>query len=255
MKFPGDELLHVFFENKPVTDELESKRLNRLVQMDQEQVTIKAPGDRGMVKVFPATAVWRWVDDPIRGRVPLTYAERFSEQYRQFKAEGTQTVKGTPLSELTFLTRSKQAELRALGVHTAEMLASLAEQNIKNLGMGGRELVEKAKAYLANAESGASVANLAEELARLKDENEKLKAQAATYEDDEMVTLERAAIAGEASRSATPSPFAAWEDDDIKTFIKDATGALPRGNPNHASLVRMADEANAALKKQKTQAA
>jgi hypothetical protein len=236
MKFPGDELLHVFFENKPVTDELESKRLNRLVQVDQEQVTIKAPGDRGMVKVFPATAIWRWVDDPIRGRVPLTYAERFSEQYRQFKAEGTQTVKGTPLSELTFLTRSKQAELRALGVHTAEMLASLAEQNIKNLGMGGRELVEKAKAYLANAEKGASVANLAEELARLKDENEKLKAQAAG--DDE-----------------TPSPFSAWEDDDIKTFIKDATGALPRGNPNHASLVRMADEANAALKKQKTQAA
>jgi hypothetical protein len=237
MKFPGDELLHVFFENKPVTDELESKRLNRLVQMDQEQVTIKAPGDRGMVKVFPATAIWRWVDDPIRGRVPLTYAERFSEQYRQFKAEGTQTVKGTPLSELTFLTRSKQAELRALGVHTAEMLASLAEQNIKNLGMGGRELVEKAKAYLANAESGASVANLAEELARLKDENEKLKAQVATGDDE------------------TPSPFSGWEDDDIKTFIKDATGALPRGNPNHASLVRMADEANAALKKQKTQAA
>jgi hypothetical protein len=230
--FKGDELLNVYFFNHPVPDVLETKAKGRPIDMDVEHVQIKAPGDRNTIRVFPATDVYKWVDDPHRGRIAVTYAERFSEQYKQFKASQTQTVKGTSLDELPFLSQSKRGELRALGIYTAEMLAAIDGQPLKNLGMGGRELSEKAKAYIANSEKGAGVNVMAEEMARLKAELEKLKAQAPENTDE------------------TPSPFLAWEDDDIKSFIKDATGAAPRGNPNHASLVRMADEANAALKKQ-----
>jgi hypothetical protein len=232
-KFPGDELLNVYFKDISVPDVLESKKAGRPIFKDVEHVEIKAAADRNMTKVFPATEVWKWVDDPHRGRVPLTYAERFSEQYKQFKANRTQTINGTPLEELTFLTQAKRAELRALGVLTAEMLAGLAEQPLKNLGMGGRELVEKAKAYITNAESGVKVNALAEEVARLKAENETLKAAA----------------------EPSQSPFQSWDDEDLKNFIKDANGSAPRGNPNHASLVRLADEANDALKKRTEKAA
>jgi hypothetical protein len=46
-----------------------------------------------------------------------------------------------------------------------------------------------------------------------------------------------------------PSPFKDWEADDIKNWIKENGGEVPRGNAGHAKLVQRADEVNAALAK------
>ena len=40
--------------------------------------------------------------------------------------------------------------------------------------------------------------------------------------------------------------FSAWEDPDIKAFLKDVTGETPKGNPKHETLVKLAEEAVAA---------
>ena len=40
--------------------------------------------------------------------------------------------------------------------------------------------------------------------------------------------------------------FDCWEDANIKAFLKDVTGAVPKGNPKHETLVRLAEEAVAA---------
>jgi hypothetical protein len=46
-----------------------------------------------------------------------------------------------------------------------------------------------------------------------------------------------------------PSPFQDWEAEDLKNWIAEAQGSRPKGNPNHETLVRMADELNADLAK------
>ena len=78
-----------------------------------------------------------------RRAAPVTFAERFSKQYRQFKESQQQTKSGTPLDYLTFLTEGKRAELRAINIYTAEALAIVDGAELKNLGPGGREMEEQ----------------------------------------------------------------------------------------------------------------
>jgi len=55
---------------------------------------------------LPRHVVSHWGIDPQTGeQVKITYAERFSRQYQQFKAHSTQTKSGTPINHAPFLTR------------------------------------------------------------------------------------------------------------------------------------------------------
>src|SRR5690606_25506634 len=106
-------------------------------------------------------------------------------------------------------------------------------QPLKQLGMGGRELKNQAQAYLANATDSAAVT-------RLASENESLKAQLAE-------------LRSEAAAPATqqPSPFDDMDAETLKSWIADASGQRPRGNPSHETLVRMASEINDQIKAKK----
>ena len=102
--------------------------------------------------VYPATERSHWDVDQFTGEQrSVTYAERFSKQYQQFKAQQQQTKAGTPLDYLTFLTEGKRAELRALNIYTAEALAIVDGAELKNLGPGGREMKNKTIEFLETA--------------------------------------------------------------------------------------------------------
>ena len=98
------------------------------------------------------------------GSVAYTYAERFARQYQQFKAHQQQTKAGTPLDYLPFLTEAKRAELRALNIYTAEALTIVDGPELKNLGPGGRELKNKAIAFLESSSEAARITKLEAEL-------------------------------------------------------------------------------------------
>jgi hypothetical protein len=214
----------------------------RPMYKDMEVVEIRMAANRQTVGVFPAHEVWKWVDGP-NGREPQTYAMRFEDQYKRFKSNSAQAMSGTPIEELPFLTQAKRYELKALNVYTAEALAALDGKPLANIGMGGRELKDQAQAYLDKAAGNADVLKLASENAELK---RRLEA------------LENARPLGDETGGApavTNSPFASWEADDIKAWIKDANGSLPRGNHNQATLVALADKINADLKAKSEQQA
>lgn len=221
--------LVVIFKEMPVKNEAESKAKGRPIYDSVEAVEVITAGDRNSVKVFPAHSSSGWVTTQDGTQEELTYAMRWSDQYRRFKEGKQQVQDGTPLEELPFLTQAKRLELKALKIYTAETLASLDGQNLKTLGMGGRELKNQAQAYIDNASGSAAVTKLASE-------NEGLKEQLAALRQE--VSAIRTATRPEAS----VSPFDTWEDADIKDFIKSETGVAPRGNPSHATLVGMADE-------------
>ena len=232
-----DLIVPRFFVHTVLDNKL-TKENGRPMFKDIECVEIRMAANKQTVAVFPAHEVWEWGDvDGIRQEI--TYAMRFPEQYKRFKANEAQAMSGTPLEELPFLTQAKRSELKALSIYTAEALASLDGMPLKQLGMGGRELKNQAAAYLAKATDSALVTRQAAEI-------EALKATIAGLQSTATPVAQPASI--------EDSPFNDMDDEALKVWISDTTGSRPRGNPGHETLVRMATEINDELKAKKAAA-
>lgn len=236
-----DTRLIVTFENFPVLNEAKSKEANRPIYEDMEVCRIRMGGDRLQAPVFPA-----WAEAPGGAEnedgyiVPMTYKEKYAEQYRKFKAGEVQTKEGTPIEALTFLTPARIKEFKALNIYTAESLASLEGASLKSLGQGGLEWKTKAKAYLENAAGSATVTKLASENEFLKQQLEELRKERAQY--PAVLTAADERVTENLGYDKPVSEFADWDDDMIKEWIAEKTGSKPRGNPSHETLVKMADE-------------
>lgn len=219
----ADNLVVPRFYIHTTEDKAESKKQGRPIFKDMEVVEVRFAGNRQTVSVFPAHSVCGQLQDEDGNFRSMTYAERWPDQYRRFKAKQHQVAAGTPLSELPFLTEAKRSELRALSIYTAEALSALDGENLKTLGQGGRELKNQATAYLENASGSANVTRMAAEI-------ESLKQQLAEVRGDKQAAPERV------------SQFANWSADQIKDWIEEKISERPRGNPSHATLVSRADE-------------
>lgn len=225
MPNPDDNLL-VLFRNHAVPNEAKSVAAGRLICDDMEVIDIRRPGGRDYSS-YPATEFCGWTVDPnTGGQVKVSYAERFSRQYQQFKLQSAQTKTGTPLTHAPFLTEARRAEMRALNIYTVEQLAAIDGQELKNLGTGGRDLKNAAANYVE--ESLRSVPNL-----QLQAELEALKAKNAVLQED-LESLKNGKVDGE---------FEGMSLDQIREYIATNTGHAPHGSYNRKTLVRMAMDA------------
>jgi hypothetical protein len=223
MSDKNDPLVIPVFKILTNKNEAKSREAGRPIFDDMEVVEVRFAGDRNKISVFPATAICGEVQDENGDTRKISYAERWSAQYQRFKAKAQQIAEGTPIDELPFLTQAKRAELKALSIYTAEALAALDGQPLKNLGQGGRDLKNQAQAYLDNATGSANVTKMAAELEELRRTVAELRAEKITPNFDD-------------------SQFAPWTSDQIKDWIEEKIGERPKGNPSHATLVKRADE-------------
>ena len=220
-----DENLVVLFRHMASENHTKTLTEGRPIFDDVEVCEIRSPGSKD-VKVARSTEVCGWVDDPYTGsQRKLTYAERFKHQYQQFKASAAQTKTGTPLDIVPFLTDGRRAELRAQNVYTVEQLADIEGAELKNLGIGGREMKNKAMEYIAE---GLSLAPNKQMLAEL----EALRARNAILEEDAVALL--------ATKNASEGEFASMDLPQLREFITTHTGQAPMGSMNRKTLVRMA---------------
>lgn len=150
------------FQTQAIQHNGKSEEAGRPIFEDREFVEIHIAGDNKSVVV-------KKVDDAIIGRWP--------EQYKAFKADKEAPLDGTPINEWPAITVSKAAELRAINIKTVESLAELKDTGIQRIGMGGRELVKKAQAFLKASKSTAAAQKFAAENVKLHDEIDMLKAQ------------------------------------------------------------------------------
>ena len=88
----------------------------------------------------------------------------YARLYEQFKKNQEQVGEGTPVEQWPALSVTQVATLKHLRIYTVEALAELREDIIKELGIGGRDLVIKASAFLAASKDTAYVQKLAQEL-------------------------------------------------------------------------------------------
>lgn len=226
--YDNNKLIVVTFRNHEMPNEGKSKDAGRPIFDDLEVCEIRFPGNKHCWGCFPATEPEPNVSREV-GR-PVSYAEAFSAQYARFKAQSPQTVAGTSLSELPFLTEGKRMELRALNIHTAEQLAALDGANLATLGMGGREWKNQAIAYLDNATGSANVTSMALEIERLKQMIAGMQQQ------------QQQPAGGATETAKIEKPLEECSDGELKAFIKEKTGEPVRGNISRETLLSRAAE-------------
>lgn len=240
----NESMTKVRFFNHPVQNDAKSKAAGRPIFDDVEVCEIRFAGNREKVGHFPAHEVFRTEYDPNTGSTnELTYAIVYSDMWKAFKMGAEQKGSGTPTDELPFLSNGKRLELKALNIYTAEALAAVDGNNLKMLGMGGRELKTQAQAYLDKAADSVDLVKMAQQNAALMERVRQLEARApgapASDAADEPLA---------APEDPNASPFFIMSTEDLKNWYSEATGSRPKGNPSHATLVSMCDAVNADLK-------
>lgn len=166
-----DRELYVEFENIPVHQVAESELAGRAIYKDVPHIKIMFPGDR-------TKQVCRRVKTESTGGTPSDM-ERFPRQWAAFEAQQEQSQDGTPLEQWPIMTKSQVMEFRSLHIHTVDALAALSDAAVQNIGIGGRELREKAKAWLSKADDGAEVSRLVTENRDMAEKIELLQRQMA----------------------------------------------------------------------------
>lgn len=228
---PNDTGVVAVFRSGTVKNDKKTAEAGRPIFDDVELCEVRHPGSRDY-GVYPATERSHWDVDQFTGEQrAVTYAERFSKQYQQFKASMQQTKAGTPLDYLTFLTEGKRAELRALNIYTAEALALVDGSELKNLGPMGRDLKNKTIEFLANSNEAARITRLEAELEAIKTRNEILE------EDNKLMANNRPPAA-----PAQVSEFDGMTTDQIREHVRSLTGVEPKGNLPRKTLIRMAQD-------------
>lgn len=258
-KLATENLTVAIFRTHSTKNESKSQTAGRPIYDDIEVCELRFAANKQTVGVFPAHEIFKWHDDHETGeRTPLTYALAYPDQYRKFKAGEAQVASGTPLGELPFLTQGKRLELKALNIHTAEALAALDGNSLRMLGQGGRNLKEQAQAYLDAAAGSADVTRQAEIISELRARIEQLEGRgpAATIEDDQTAAAaDDADDLDDDDDKPQASPFAVMGAEDIVNWLTETTGKKPKKGLDHAALVKLADEVNAALAVKASEAA
>jgi hypothetical protein len=173
----------------------------------EECVKVQIAGETRFAPVYRAKDMWER-----DGLQEITYAERWPEQYRQFKEGSAQIADGTSLEEAPFLNPSRIGELRALKIYSVESLANLDDRNIPRLGGKGYELKEMARQYLLKRQQTGAESKFAQMQAQI----EALTARLAATESQPVTETADVDTA---------------RKNILRDEIKARTGSYPPGNP------------------------
>lgn len=212
--------LHIEFRNVAVENKSKSLKEGRPIYDQQEQVFIRFAGDTKKELVAPAHE--KCMRDP-ESNLWVSYAQVYHRHYEAFRSGEAAVGEGTPIDELPFIDSARRAELKALHVHTAEALAGLEGINLSRLGMFGREMKEKAAAYIATAKDSAHVTALAAQNAELRQRLEALEAK------DRQRAQEDLAL----EKQARDRPE---QDDPVQKQAQDQNGPAPQPEKPQAQL-------------------
>ena len=147
------------FFTEAVKLEWKSRQEGRPIFEDREFVRILIPGDRRSMAVEPVGEI---------------HKARWPREYEAFRAGREAPLEGTPLSEwpVSLMSPARVQELAYFNLRTVEQLAAVNDAQLQSLGMGARELRERARTWLEVAAKGAAP------IERLISRNEELTREA-----------------------------------------------------------------------------
>jgi len=151
VEFGNDARLFVEFTSRSVRDEAQSRDANRPVNVQVDYVRIRQPGERD--------EILRPAHDGDR--------RRFARHWAAYQDGRQEAPSGTPLAILFPNNPEVVENLKYDKIFVVEQLAALNDTQIGNIGLGGRQFVDKAKAFLAAASNGKGLQELFAEVDQL----------------------------------------------------------------------------------------
>lgn len=157
----ADSKLLVIFNMHPHPNQEKSAAEGRPIFEDKVYVTIIVPGDKESIVHRPA-----WEKD----------FQRFPRQYAAFKNNAAETVIGTPLKLMTWLSASQIKELEYFHIRTVEHLAEVSE-NVQAKMHGLHGLKKHAQDFLRASKDAAPMVEMRTELEKRDSQIEALQKQ------------------------------------------------------------------------------
>lgn len=200
---------YVQFEVRGVEDRTTQIAEGRYATKDVIFAVITPAGSRDK---FEKVAV-DWLSDMAQQvqqeRLPVQWLEHYRRLFEAFKTGQELPENGTSIREWPPLSPAQVKMLLDLRIRTVEDLAAANEEAISRLGMGGRNLKQKAIDWLAAA---SGIGKGVEAAAALRVENEQLKLTLERVQA-ELQALERRVIA------LSGAPEEASDSDDFEVVV------------------------------------
>lgn len=163
-----DSRLAVKFYKRAVEIQDESAAQGRPIFKEFDFIRILVPGDN-------LTEIDTYVNEGHKTRFPQAWANYMN------KIGTDENFVGTPINEWPLVSLSQSEELKGLKFHTVESIANASDQQLQRIGMvagmSPHNFRDKAKAFLNLAADSAEIDQRNAELAQLKEENAKIKAE------------------------------------------------------------------------------
>ena len=188
----------VTFKKVSVEDRNASIETGNYVAKDIDYAFITPAGSKDCVEKPVADWFAQLEQQVETSRFPGEWLRAFRNMYDAWQKSEEMPVEGTSVKNWTVASPSQVEMLLKAHVRTVEQLAIANEDVISRLGMGGRNLVDKAKAYVAQQTSGTG--KLAEDNANLKVMLEESKTTQAVLEENlKLLQAQVAALQGAAA--------------------------------------------------------
>lgn len=175
----------VQFETRAIEDRSATIEAGHFVAKDVNYAIITPAGTKDRIEKIAEEWLRDLAEAVRQDRFPSDWLDSYRRRYNSWVETRQIPEEGTSIKDWPSVSPAQVRNLLDLNIRTIEQLAEATEEAILRLGMGGRALKEKAKAWL-DASKGQG--KLASELDRLRQENEALKTRD-TQRDEELKIL------------------------------------------------------------------
>lgn len=148
------------FDRVPMLNDFKTAELGYPYYDDVEVVRVMTPGNNKST----------FID-----RISNEWIRRFPKEYDAYQSKNEVVHDGLALTEWPVINKAQALNLKSMKIFTVEQLAAVSDINLESLGLGARDLREKAKAYLSRAVDASEITKLFSEMAKLKADNEALR--------------------------------------------------------------------------------
>lgn len=172
-----DRPSYVRFEKRPVEDRALSIANGHFTTSDVDFAIITPHGTSD--EIPRVVKDWfTYLDQSAReDRIPQKFVEYYKECYDHYLKGEETPLKGTPIKDWPPLSPAQRTNLIAVRVYTVEDLASANEATLALMGMGARELQQKADNWL---KSSTDLGKITEEISALQVTNKRLESTVKT---------------------------------------------------------------------------
>jgi hypothetical protein len=157
-KHKGDSI--AIFGLHAVQDTTASEEAGHPVYKEKDYVRIISPGNDKEI-------VHRAVKEEDK--------ERWPREWAAYQNREEVPIEGMILSEWAQITKAQALTLEGMHIRTVEQLAEVNDQSISNMGMGFRELKNKAQEFVKYRSGEAKLQSYAQQLRRAKEREDQLE--------------------------------------------------------------------------------